>query len=319
LDGLLVVDKPTGLTSHDVVTRVRRALGVHRVGHTGTLDPDASGVLPLVIGRATRLARFLSADDKHYEAVVRLGFPTTTYDAGGHSTAPQYTGPLPGREDIDRALSQYRGTFAQQPPAYSAKKIGGWPSYKLARRADRLRREGDTGPALADPPRQPAAAVVSTSVVEIVGIDGACVTLSVVCSAGFYVRSLAHDLGTQLGTGAHLIALRRTRSGGAGLAEAVPLASIEDQEHGREAAAAAMIPLSRMLPNLPALVLTDEGVKYAQHGRDLSPAQFANPVDFTNPVNPVSYFRLMDAGGDLVGLAELKSTSGLLHPFVVLV
>ena len=100
MDGLLVIDKPTGLSSHDVVARVRRALGVPRIGHTGTLDPDASGVLPLVVGRATRLARFLSGADKHYEAVVRLGFPTNTYDAGGQSTAPHHTGPLPMREEI---------------------------------------------------------------------------------------------------------------------------------------------------------------------------------------------------------------------------
>ena len=137
MDGLLIVDKPAGPTSHDVVARVRRALGVRRIGHTGTLDPAATGVLPLVLGRATRLARFLSASDKAYEAVVHLGVATDTNDAEGAAAGPSYQGPLPSREVIDRALDAFRGTFLQQPPAYSAKKIDGQRSYRLARAASR--------------------------------------------------------------------------------------------------------------------------------------------------------------------------------------
>src|SRR5438876_1045205 len=119
MDGLLIIDKPSGPTSHDVVARVRRALGERRIGHTGTLDPAATGVLALVLGRATRLARFLSANDKSYDAVVRLGVATDTYDAQGTPAAPPYPGPLPLRDAIDRALDEFRGTFLQQPPAYS--------------------------------------------------------------------------------------------------------------------------------------------------------------------------------------------------------
>ena len=133
LDGLLVVDKPVGPTSHDVVARVRRLLGERRIGHTGTLDPLASGVLLLVIGRATRLAQFLNTDAKRYEATIRLGFATDTYDATGRPTTAAFDGAMPTRDRIEAALDAFRGTFLQQPPAFSAKKIGGRRSYRLAR------------------------------------------------------------------------------------------------------------------------------------------------------------------------------------------
>ena len=140
MDGLLVVDKPVGPTSHDVVARVRRVLGERRVGHTGTLDPAASGVLPLVIGRATRLARFLSGGDKSYDAVVRLGTATDTYDAEtAPAEQPTLGAAMPSRAAIDLALEEFRGTFLQQPPAFSAKKIGGTRSYELARKAQARR------------------------------------------------------------------------------------------------------------------------------------------------------------------------------------
>ena len=137
MDGLLIVDKPAGPTSHEVVARVRRALNERRIGHTGMLDPAATGVLPLVLGRATRLARFLSASDKAYDAVFRLGVATDTNDAEGTPAGPSYQGPLPSSEAIDRALDAFRGTFLQQPPAYSAKKIDGRRSYRIARAAAR--------------------------------------------------------------------------------------------------------------------------------------------------------------------------------------
>src|SRR5438067_9467691 len=135
MDGLLVIDKPAGPTSHDVVARMRRVLGERRIGHTGTLDPNASGVLPLVVGRATRLAKFLSGGNKTYEAVVRLGIATDTYDAEGSAVGARWTGAFPVRDDIARALDGFRGTFMQQPPAYSAKKVDGERSYNSARAA----------------------------------------------------------------------------------------------------------------------------------------------------------------------------------------
>ena len=219
MDGLLVVDKPSGLTSHDVVVRVRRALGERRIGHTGTLDPAATGVLPLVLGRATRLARFLSASDKSYDAVVRLGVATDTDDAEGTPAGPSYQGPMPSREAIDRALDRFRGIFLQQPPAYSAKKIEGQRSYRLARTASRTlrgsqrsftgagappgvpplaRTDADASPKTArhaTPAREPRwgprhghrrspdPVTVTTHQIDLVSVDENTVTLHVVCSA----------------------------------------------------------------------------------------------------------------------------------------
>src|SRR5437867_3916489 len=134
MDGLLLVDKPAGPTSHDVVARMRRVLRERRIGHTGTLDPAATGLLPLVVGRATRLARFVSGSDKTYDAAIRIGVSTATGDAHGDPVAAAYAGQLPSRETIDRALDAFRGTYPQRPPAFSAKKIAGQRSYQLARR-----------------------------------------------------------------------------------------------------------------------------------------------------------------------------------------
>ena len=233
MDGLLVVDKPAGPTSHEVVARVRRALGERRIGHTGTLDPAATGVLALVLGRATRLARFLSASDKSYDAVIRLGVATDTNDAQGTPAAPPHQGPLPSRDVIDRALDEFRGTFLQQPPAYSAKKIDGRRSYRLAREdrhttPARLPRRGPRH----SPRRFPDPVTVTTHQIELVSVNRDMVTLRVACSAGFYVRALAHDLGARLRVGAHLLNLRRTRAGDVTLDQALELDAIERDPAG---------------------------------------------------------------------------------------
>src|SRR4051812_37503800 len=262
MDGLLVVDKPAGPTSHDVVARARRALGERRIGHTGTLDPGATGVLPLVLGRATRLARFLSASDKTYEATLRLGFATDSGDSAGQPIGTSYEGAWPARDQIDAALDAFRGTFIQQPPALSAKRIGGQRSHRLARAVSRQ----PASLAVASPPALPAAVAVTTRALSVLSARDEYVTLEVACSAGFYVRSLAHDLGERLGTGAHLTALRRTRSGHLTLDDAVRLAELEEQGTGRERAAAAIVPLARMLPQFPLVSLTTEGSKRAGHG-----------------------------------------------------
>jgi len=165
MDGLLIIDKPAGPTSHDVVSRMRRLLREKRIGHTGTLDPMATGVLLLVVGRATRLSQFLIASDKSYEAVVRLGFATDTADAEGQPVGPVSRAALPPRETIDAALDEFRGTFMQQPPAFSAKKIDGTRSYKLARAAAadaRLKPSGDEN--------LPAPASVTAHAIDIVGM-----------------------------------------------------------------------------------------------------------------------------------------------------
>jgi tRNA pseudouridine55 synthase len=333
LSGLLVIDKPVGPTSHDVVARMRRVLGESRIGHTGTLDPNASGVLPLVVGRATRLARYLSGADKTYDAAIRLGIATDTYDSAGTPVGQPHAGALPDRETIDRALEAFRGAFQQQPPAYSAKKIDGRRSYALARAAAR---EADVSPRPSAPAAQPGharlpdAVAVRTYSVRIVDLRTELLTVRVTCSAGFYVRSLAHDLGERLGIGAHLAALRRTQAGDVTLADAVPLDQLLTPD-GRSTALKRLVPLANMLPALDAVTLTAEGVRRATHGRDLGPADFTEiPADPTKPgtvggvssspasSSRLSGVRLLDVAGELVGVAE-PLAAGVLHPCVVLV
>jgi tRNA pseudouridine55 synthase len=335
MDGLLVIDKPVGPTSHDVVARVRRALGERRIGHTGTLDPAASGVLPLVLGRATRLARFLSASDKAYDAVIRLGFSTDTQDADGDATGPAHRGAWPARETVDRALDPFRGTFLQHPPAFSAKKIDGQRSYRLARAASRTLRDrepiaaGDVPePAVVQDRagqesaaevarRSPAAVSVTTHRIDVIGVEEDTVTLRVDCSAGFYVRALAHDLGQALGTGAHLMRLRRVRSGDVTLDDAIALDALErDPAIG----VTAMVPIARMLPRLSAVRLTDAGLQHTLHGRDLGPEDVEGGAEGVARVRgDVPFFRLVDPAGDLVAIGNHAAASGLLHPAVVLV
>ena len=329
MDGVLVIDKPIGPTSHDVVARVRRALREKRIGHTGTLDPAASGVLPLVVGRATRLARFLSARDKQYDAIIRLGWSTDTGDARGAPVGGTYEGTLPGRDDVEAALEDFRRTFLQQPPAFSAKRIDGHRSYALARaKVDVL----------------PAPVLVTAHAIDVVNLDEHQLTLHIDCSAGFYVRALARDLGERLGLGAHVTTLRRTGSGDYTLSDAISLNVVEGD---RDRAAGAVIPLARLLQQLSWVVLTSEGARHARHGRNLEPADLisrgappsAAGASASAPERPAlsivegpaltvvegrvpdtveRWVRLLDSGGDLLGLARVTGESGLLHPSVLL-
>src|SRR5215831_291969 len=304
MDGLLVIDKPAGPTSHDVVARMRRVLAERRIGHTGTLDPAASGVLPLVLGRATRLARFLSGGDKQYEAVVRFGVATDTYDGEGTPIGAARRGVTPARAEIEAALEAFRGTFIQQPPPYSAKKIAGRRSYEIARGGYSL----DEAPAL------PAPVAVTVRRLEITRIEDDDVTLAMDCSAGFYVRSLAHDLGRVAGVGAHLAALRRTLSAGLALDDAIPL---EFAERSREDAVAAVVSIDAMLPWLRTVTLTDEGVLRAVHGRDIGSSEIAGGSPAVDGQAGLAV-RLIDELGRLVAIAEPTGAPGVLHPAVVL-
>ena len=311
MDGLLVVDKPSGPTSHDIVAWIRRAFGEERVGHTGTLDPLATGVLPLVLGRATRLARFVTAGSKCYRATITLGACTDTGDADGQTVGEAYQGPWPSERAVDDALEAFRGTHWQQPPRYSAKKIGGARSHRLARRHARQSPAG-TG---SEPPL-PAPVAVTAHAITLVGLEGARVTLEIDCSAGFYVRSLAHDLGSALGTGAHLAALRRTRSAGLTLALAVALPSsgaVDDLER----LASAVIPLSEMLPSLPRIDLTEPGERRVRHGQSVG----ANDATRGFPEGALDgdWYRLFGSGGVLLGVAAPEPSRLALHPSIVLV
>ncbi len=320
MDGLLIVDKPTGPTSHDVVSRARRVLREKRIGHTGTLDPMASGVLPLVVGRATRLARFLSGD-KAYDATISLGVDTDTYDALGQPTGVPFTGRWPSTDEIHAALARFRGTFSQQPPAYSAKKIAGQRSYALARKTrtassagDGAERESDARPPL------PSPVPVTAYTVDVLEVEGPRVRLHVRCSAGFYIRSLAFDLGASLGTGAHLVELRRTEAAGFGLTEALPLDQLMEED-GAQRAVDRLVPMERMLQSLPAVSLTDDGVAQVRFGRNLGPAAaragFLPALEAVTGAAP-SPVRLLAPSGALVAVADAADVPGLLHPAVVL-
>ena len=254
MDGLIVVDKPEGPSSHDVVARVRRALGERRIGHTGTLDPLATGVLPLVLGRATRLARFITADVKRYRATIRLGWATTTHDRLGEALTPRVTPEGLTREAVDRALDRFRGTFMQTPPAFSAKKLAGTRAYDLARRGL---------------PVTPAATLVTVHDLTLVSFNRDLVVVDVTGSAGFYVRSLAHDLGRGFEVGAHLTALRRTAAGALTERDALPLADIEADPAGCEAR---VRPLTALLPSWPAARTTAGGLDRTRRGLPLRPA-----------------------------------------------
>ena len=315
MDGVLVIDKPEGLTSHDVVAAARRLLGEKRIGHTGTLDPLATGVLPLACGRATRLVRFLSASDKDYEATILFGVTTDTLDVTGQETGR--SGATPSRDALLAAMQSFEGEQMQVPPAYSAKKVGGRRAYDFARR---------------DEPVELAAMPVRVSRLELLEFGDDRCRVSVTCSAGFYVRALVRDIGARCGTGACLEALRRTRSGDFTVEEAIPLEALhsgtapvvrgagsdELREGGRVGPAdlqTLLIPMEKLLPHFPAVTVTAEGLARVSHGQHVRPVDLAGP----QPSSTAEWIRLLDAGGALVGLGTPQRPSGFLHPEVVLI
>ncbi|HZQ44939.1 MAG TPA: tRNA pseudouridine(55) synthase TruB [Acidobacteriaceae bacterium] len=239
MNGLLILDKPTGMTSHDVVSIVRRATGERSVGHLGTLDPMATGVLPLLLGKYTRLAQFFSESDKYYIGAIRFGYATDTFDAEGE---PQSSpGPLTLELDELRSLAtRFHGTIDQVPPVYSAKKIGGVPSHKLARAGK-------------DVPVKPARITIHRFTLESLEAELASFTMHV--SAGGYVRSVAHELGQLAGCGAHLAALRRTQAGAFTLAHAI---TVEELKALTPAEIVGRLPHPRaMLPDLPSVIVDE--------------------------------------------------------------
>jgi tRNA pseudouridine55 synthase len=300
VDGVLVVDKPAGPTSHDIVARARRVLRVRRVGHTGTLDPFATGVLPLCIGRATRLARFLGEGEKVYRATVRLGFATSTDDLTGEPVSTPRAVRL-RKEDVGPALRELVGTHAQIPPAFSARRVGGRRLYELARRGEAVPR---------------AARSVTIHGIELLGMSSDALDLEVRCSPGTYVRALARDLGEALGVGGHLGALCRTRSGDFTLDQAV---SPDALEEGRTR----LVPMGLLLPRLPVVRVGALGRELVRHGRDLGSDAIAEGM----PEATVSRVRILDDAGELLALAVPRpasppgapSVAPALHPDVVLI
>jgi tRNA pseudouridine55 synthase len=286
MDGVLVIDKPSGVTSHDVVAVARRALGERRIGHTGTLDPLATGVLPLACGRATRLVRFLTASDKEYQATIRFGMTTDSYDVTGTETSRSAL--RPDRDAVTRALASLTGSYLQTPPAFSAKKVAGRRAYDMARR--------DQAVELSPVP-------VTVTAAELDAFNGDTAQVRLVCSAGFYVRAFAHSLGELTGTGACLEALRRTRSGEFTLERAITL-----EELSSGASPIPLVPMDSLLAALPAVTVTEEGRNRVSHGQEVEGA-----------TGTAEWVRLMDGQDRLVAMARSGSRPGLLHPAVVLI
>jgi tRNA pseudouridine55 synthase len=237
VNGLLVVDKPSGMTSHDVVSRLRRATGESMIGHLGTLDPMATGVLPLLLGKYTRLAQFFGPLPKTYTGAIRFGFATDTYDADGIPALPPEMGvPLPSNQEIQAAAVHFQGQVEQTPPPFSAKKVNGKPAYKSARRGETVI-------------LKPVSLLIEEFVVG--ELQGECAEFTIRISSGGYVRSVAHDLGKALGCGAHLARLRRVAAGPFTIGQALSL-----EELSAQAAAGTLeqsLPHPRtLLPDLPA-------------------------------------------------------------------
>ena len=269
-EGLLLVRKPAGVTSHDVVDAVRRALGTRKVGHAGTLDPKATGLLLVGVGRATRLLRFLGHLPKTYEGTGRLGEETDTLDAEGAvvRTAPVRV----DAEELEEAMRRLEGESLQRPPAYSAVKVGGTTLHRAARRGERLEA----------PPRP-----VRVDRFELLAFDGRDFDFRVTCSGGTYVRVLVADVGTSLGCGAHLTRLVRTAIGPFRVEDAVP-----PEEVGPP------LPLEAAVRHLPRVELTWDEAEAARHGRPLGPAGLAGP------------YGVFDPSGRLVGVYRDQGARG---------
>ncbi|HKP36225.1 MAG TPA: tRNA pseudouridine(55) synthase TruB [Pyrinomonadaceae bacterium] len=310
MQGALVIDKPADWTSHDVVARVRSIIGERRVGHTGTLDPFATGVLVVLVGRATRLAQFLTDAEKEYQAVIRFGYATDTGDLTGAQLPSEFHATTQSpqsfhKEEIETAIASLRGEISQMPPMYSAKKVGGRRLYKLARSGENIEREP-----------------VTVNILEFEALSSADPTLEedgtvdlpvrVVCSAGTYIRTLAEDLGKRLGVGAHLTELRRTRAGTYKIEQAITLERLGELVKS-EALPQVLISPDELLSHLPAIQLTDEEANRARHGIDLRIEEtVSSSWEDEQPV------RLRDASGKLMAVGEFSRSEASVHPSVVI-
>jgi tRNA pseudouridine55 synthase len=253
MDGVLIIDKPRGLTSHDVVNRVRRILGQRSVGHLGTLDPLATGVLPLVTGNLTRLAQFYAASEKIYEGVIRFGYATDTYDAEGEPASPEQTVKV-SLEQLRELAARFKGVIEQMPPPFSAKKVHGVPAYKLARKHKNV-------------PLKPVR--VEIKELEILAVDGDRASFQARVASGTYMRSVAHDMGREMGCGAHLESLRRTTLGEFDLSQAHTLEQLEEAAKAGEPEEMFIHP-RQLLPQFPCVTATEEMATRIRSGRTVN-------------------------------------------------
>lgn len=291
MNAILVIDKPAGFTSHDVVARVRRILGQRAVGHLGTLDPMATGVLPLVLGNMTRLAQFYLACEKSYEGVIKFGYATDTYDAEGEPTTParEYSASL---EQLKELASKFRGIIEQTPPPFSAKKIHGVPAYKLARKKKEVQLK----------PVQ-----VEVKQFEILDLEKGCARFCARVSSGTYLRSVAHDLGQAAGCGAHLTSLRRSAVAEFSLSDARTLEQIEQVALASDEKQNLFIHPRKLLPEFPSITATDEIAGRIRHGQAVNLPEFSS----------ARQVRVFCGQRDLIAIAT-RVAGTLFHPTIVL-
>lgn len=304
MNGILIIDKPPGITSHDVVARVRSILKTKKVGHTGTLDPFATGVMVVVVGKATRMAQFLDKDEKEYEALVRFGFETDTGDVDGSRIADRglridEIDQVLRATDWDEVFHTFRGEIHQIPPMYSAKKIDGKKLYEHARMGETVERKSIT---------------VSINKLELIesairdprsAIDR--LRISVACSAGTYIRTLAEDIGRAVGTGAHLEELRRTRAGRFEIWQSVTLDVLAESDDP----ASRLLPLEMAVSHLDAISLNEDRAAKTRGGLStrIQDAEFADG----------QRLRMLDEGGSLLAIGVYDDAEKSVRPKVVLV
>lgn len=292
MDGAIVLDKPAGMTSFRAVSKLRRLLGGVRAGHLGTLDPLGTGVLPVLLGRATRLARFYLGHSRGYLATVRFGWATTTYDADGEQLG-EAVEVAPDPEEVEAALAPFRGKIRQVPPPVSAKRVGGVRAYKLARQRRPVRLEP---------------AEVEVKDLDLLDVSGATAKLRCRCSAGTYVRSLAHDLGQALGCGAHVAALRRTSLGEFTEKHAFTLESLKAMST-EEMQQAAMISPVQLVPSLPVRRVDAVEASKIRHGRQFRVSPYG-------PDGEADVVKAVDPTGRLLCVARAVGPR-MFHPFLV--
>jgi tRNA pseudouridine55 synthase len=303
MNGSLIIDKPEGITSHTVVARVRRVAGTRRVGHAGTLDPFATGVLVVCIERATRLSQFLVGLDKEYVATIRLGYATETQDLTGKQIAPLRSSNDLSLEDLHNVLGEFRGPQLQMPPMFSAKKVAGERLYRAAREGREVE-------------RQPVPVnLYSLELIEEntnplrLNQDGTCdFDVRVRCSSGTYIRTLGHDIGERLGVGGHLTALRRTAVGHFDITRAVALEELE--QRGNQHIESILIGMAETIAHLPSVELDEDAVKAVTNGREIE--LLSRTV--AAPDQPV---RLLDRAGALVAVGDYDEQRRSVRPRVV--
>lgn len=301
MDGILIIDKPAGMTSHDVVNRVRRILGTKKVGHTGTLDPFATGVLVVLVGKATRLAQFIDKDEKEYEAMAAFGYATDTGDLTGERRGEGETrrrGEV-SLGDILQILPKFRGEIEQVPPMYSAKKVAGKKLYELARKGQEVERK----PALVNISKLELDGEIHRSDPEP---DVSYLKLIVRCSAGTYIRTLVEDIGKAVGIGAHLKELRRTHAGRFSLGNAVSLEQFERSGHR----ASLLLPLEAAVEHLPEFRLDEGRVAATRNGMSTRVGQ--------NVWQKGEIVRMTSPDGELVAIGAFDAEENSMRPKVVL-